>query len=177
MAAQLMCGMMYLHGARVVHLDVKCSNVLVMRKGIACVHVKIADMGLSRRLGADGYVCLAGDSSFTLPYRPVELVVASKQLCKFGTETDVWAIGVCMYDLFAVSGSFMLFASFDFQKWAGQPVAQALAAFRAAASARLLQRSVHTEASKIVLRCVERNTARATVAQLYNAVQNHLEQL
>lgn len=84
--AQVLHAFNYLHTNRIIHCDVKATNLLI-KNGI----VKVCDFGLARRMLGDDLGLLA----YTMNYRPPEILVGN---CNYGTQADMWAIGCVMYD-------------------------------------------------------------------------------
>lgn len=94
--AQLVLALEELHSMGFVHRDVKPENVLIDRNGL----VRLADFGSAARLNKDGKV-----RSFTAVGTPDYLSpeVLAGQNCKngaeYGTEVDLWGLGVTIYEL------------------------------------------------------------------------------
>lgn len=92
---QLMEGMSYLHRRRVIHRDIKGSNILLNRDGV----VKVADFGLARTMK----VLKEGESPdytnrvITIWYRPPELLLGSVD---YGREVDIWGVGCLLIELY-----------------------------------------------------------------------------
>ncbi|KAJ3693691.1 hypothetical protein LUZ60_009171 [Juncus effusus] len=85
---QLLNGLHYCHVNRVIHRDIKCSNILIDNKG----NLKLADFGLSRFYTGDEKSNLT-NKVVTLWYRPPELLLGST---KYGPEIDMWSVG-CIF--------------------------------------------------------------------------------
>lgn len=89
----ILSGLKYLHQLKIVHRDIKMSNLLVT----VDKRIKICDFGLSTRLGANNIEekeisCACG----TVNYLPPELLGPTFKLT---TGADVWSAGVVMYGL------------------------------------------------------------------------------
>ncbi|KAM3299643.1 hypothetical protein ACQJBY_040911 [Aegilops geniculata] len=82
-AADVAAGLAYLHGAGMVHGDVKARNVVIGADGRA----KLADFGCSREAGTAGGPIIGGTPAFMAP----EVARGEEQ----GPAADVWALG-CM---------------------------------------------------------------------------------
>jgi len=82
-------GLSYLHANKIIHRDLKLENFLIGKDG----KVKIADFGLSAKLGYDD------EKKFTLcgtpNYLSPEILSSSSKGHSY--EVDIWAIGVCAY--------------------------------------------------------------------------------
>lgn len=86
--AELVLAMEYLHGRGVAFRDLKPENVLVDATG----HLKLADFGCAKHLGAGGRTHTVCGTPF---YMAPEVI----QNQGHGVEVDVWALGVCLYQI------------------------------------------------------------------------------
>lgn len=94
--------MMYLETNRLIHRDLAARNILVFNKN----KVKISDFGLSRALGVGkDYYKTNFNVNLKLPiaWCPPECI----NYLKFTSASDVWAYGVCLWEMF----------SYGFQPW------------------------------------------------------------
>ncbi|OWB54736.1 ATP binding protein [[Candida] boidinii] len=99
---QLLKGMEYLHMKRVIHRDIKGSNILVNNMGL----LKITDFGLARTmktLNRDIESPNYTNRVITLWYRPPEILLGSTD---YGREIDIWGIGCILMELFTRSAIF-----------------------------------------------------------------------
>ncbi len=88
--AQVCEGLAFAHVHRTIHRDVKPANILVGRDGI----VKLVDFGLAEVLGTHS---LAGGAG-TYAYMAPEDFHEDEQS---GRQSDIWAVGVVLYEVLA----------------------------------------------------------------------------
>ena len=81
------------HGRRIVHRDVKPHNIMVDRDG----KVRVMDFGLARELKRGVTVTSTGEVLGTPQYMSPEQAKGERE--KFGPQTDVWALGVMLYEV------------------------------------------------------------------------------
>lgn len=87
---QLLEGLKYCHMRRILHRDLKCSNILLNKAG----EVKLADFGLGRQwIPERPYT----NKVISLWYRPIELLLGEE---KYGPPVDVWSLGCIFGELF-----------------------------------------------------------------------------
>ena len=79
-------GLVYLHEHRVVHRDIKGENVLISDTGVA----KLADMGASKRIHAEGTLL---DTESSLKGTPYFMAPEQMRQKRVGRRADVWAMG------------------------------------------------------------------------------------
>lgn len=89
-AAQVSDGLAYAHGRRTVHRDIKPANILLTREGV----VKLVDFGLAEVLGTHSFAGGAGTYAYMAPedFHPEE---------QSDRQSDIWAVGVILYEMLA----------------------------------------------------------------------------
>jgi serine/threonine protein kinase len=87
---QLLLGVQFLHGHRVIHRDLKPGNLL-LKGGL----VKIADFGLSRYFNIPVHAYT--NEVVTVWYRAPELLLGFKEYC---TAIDMWSVGCIFGELY-----------------------------------------------------------------------------
>lgn len=90
---QLLEGIHKLHTHRIIHRDMKSSNILITKKG----ELKIADFGLARPYSHDTKNRKYTNRVVTLWYRPPELLLGERN---YACAVDMWGVGCIMSELF-----------------------------------------------------------------------------
>ncbi|KAM0063527.1 putative mitogen-activated protein kinase kinase kinase STE-STE11 family [Helianthus debilis subsp. tardiflorus] len=85
---QILQGLDYLHSNKLVHCDIKCSNILVCEDG-----VKIGDLGCAK------LVEKCGDTSSEFSGTPVFMAPEVARGEKQGFAADVWAVGCAVIEM------------------------------------------------------------------------------
>lgn len=88
---QLFSALFYIHGNRILHRDMKSSNILVTKNGV----LKLADFGLARAL-CKGPSQRYTNRVVTLWYRPPELLLGERN---YGPPIDMWGAGCIMCEM------------------------------------------------------------------------------
>jgi serine/threonine protein kinase len=94
---QILCGLQFLHSLRIVHRDVKPSNILLSLDG----HIKLSDFGLAKTMDlghslADSFI---GTFEYMAPERlSGELYSFSSDIYSFGLSVHTLALGRFPYD-------------------------------------------------------------------------------
>jgi len=92
---QLLQGVHFMHLNKILHRDLKASNLLISRNG----ELKIADWGLARSWNKNMKQLTNG--VVTLWYRPVELLLGCKE---YTTKIDMWSVGCIIAEMFRRGG-------------------------------------------------------------------------
>jgi len=92
---QLLNGCHYMHTNKVIHRDLKASNLLINRRG----ELKIADWGLARSWNSE--MKRLTNKVITLWYRPPELLLGAMN---YTTKIDMWSVGCIIAEMFRRSG-------------------------------------------------------------------------
>lgn len=92
---QLLAGVHYMHINKILHRDLKASNLLINRKG----ELKIADWGLARSWNKE--MKRLTNRVITLWYRPPELLLGCTE---YDTKIDMWSVGCIVAEMFRRGG-------------------------------------------------------------------------
>ena len=88
---QLFQALFYIHGSRILHRDMKSSNVLMTKNGT----LKLCDFGLARAM-SKGQPQRYTNRVVTLWYRPPELFLGERF---YGAPIDMWGAGCIMCEM------------------------------------------------------------------------------
>jgi len=95
---QAALGLKHVHSKRIVHCDVKSQNMLLTKDGCT---LRIADFGAARNLGMDDAIC-EGITVGTPHYLSPEVCAS----CRYSFASDVWALGIVLYEMTAMKKPF-----------------------------------------------------------------------
>ncbi|XP_013861960.1 neurotrophic tyrosine kinase, receptor, type 2b [Austrofundulus limnaeus] len=91
-AQQIAAGMVYLASQHFVHRDLATRNCLVGENLL----VKIGDFGMSRDIYSTDYYRVGGHTMLPIRWMPPESIMYRR----FTTESDVWSLGVVLWEIF-----------------------------------------------------------------------------
>lgn len=95
MAIQIVKGIIYLHKHQKIHKDIAARNCAVFQQDDGQLLVKITDNALARDLFPNDYHCLGDNENRPVKWLAIESLI-HKEFTQF---SDVWAFGVCLWEL------------------------------------------------------------------------------
>jgi TPR repeat protein/tRNA A-37 threonylcarbamoyl transferase component Bud32 len=93
-------GCCVMHEKKVIHKDLKPSNILLRRNGSSgTIMAKISDFGISRAKRNESNISITYGLSGTIPYLPIEFLQSQESEHVYGYFTDVYAFGVILFEI------------------------------------------------------------------------------
>lgn len=164
------------HAAGIIHRDLKPANLFLTRRSDGSQLVKVLDFGLAKAAPTPDETKLTATNAVmgTQYYMSPEQLRGSRDV---DTRTDIWALGVCLYQL--TTGVLPFDPTVPADRNLGRAVFVGDLARLIVSGTPRAPHDVVTEVpfglSRVILRCLEKDPARrfANVAELATALEDH----
>ncbi|MBX7243510.1 MAG: serine/threonine protein kinase, partial [Bacteroidia bacterium] len=93
----ILSGLTELHRNRIIHRDIKPANILLKKEEDGSLTAKVADFGISKTFSSDNTHSQLSGIIGTYEYMSPEQLITNGNI---SPQSDIWAIGVLMYQLF-----------------------------------------------------------------------------
>lgn len=137
-------GLAAAHAGGVIHRDLKPENLFLMAEADGTERLKILDFGIARSIERDVYLTLEGEGVGSPGYMSPEQL---RDASSVDARSDIWALGVVMYELFSGTPPFHAKSSLELCAQVLNAPIEPLA---------VLRPDLPPELTAIVDRCLER---------------------
>ncbi|CAG8970826.1 hypothetical protein HYALB_00001614 [Hymenoscyphus albidus] len=103
-AWQILQGLQFMYQNKFAHRDLKPANILIKSKTLDEWHVKICDLGLSKRIEGATASTVRGTPGFTPP--EIFLGVSKDSSTVYPFAIDMWCLGETVYNILTLEPAF-----------------------------------------------------------------------
>jgi serine/threonine protein kinase len=138
-------GLAAAHAGGVIHRDLKPENLFLTAEADGGERLKILDFGIARSIERDAYLTLEGEGVGSPGYMSPEQL---RDASSVDARSDIWALGVVMYELFSGTPPFHAKSSLELCAQVLNDPIEPLSAIR---------RDLPAELTAVVDRCLQRD--------------------